>query len=170
MDEVQFWRLAEQARATGGIDCDEHHDTLLDRLKALPPEDIIVFDRIFGVLLRRAYRRDLKEAYGTMTGSGSDDGFTDFRSWLIGQGRAVYEKALANPDSLVEVDLLGDEDAKCEQLTYAALHAYEEKTGQEMPDHARMPITTLGQKLTDEELLRAMPKLCQKYGCYSEED
>jgi uncharacterized protein DUF4240 len=35
----------------------------------------------------------------------SDDSFADFCDWLIGQGREVYERAIADPDSL------GDEPA-----------------------------------------------------------
>jgi len=36
----------------------------------------------------------------------SDDGFKEFRSWLVSKGRTVYEAVLAEPDRLAEITSL----------------------------------------------------------------
>jgi hypothetical protein len=45
-----------------------------------------------------------------INGGMSDDGFTDFRYWLISRGRDVYERALADPDSLTCPRLIARHD------------------------------------------------------------
>ena len=56
----------------------------------------------------------------------SDDGFMDFRAWLVGQGKEVYLSALKDPDTLADFDLQGE--CLCESMGYVASRAYEEKT------------------------------------------
>ncbi|EKC76209.1 hypothetical protein LEA_04821 [human gut metagenome] len=34
----------------------------------------------------------------------SDDGFIDFRAWLIAQGKEVYMNALRDPDTLADIE------------------------------------------------------------------
>ena len=62
----------------------------------------------------------------------SDDGFIDFRAWLIAQGREVYFAALADPDSLADVVPYGD--CCFEQLSYVGDYAYEQLTGKSAYD------------------------------------
>lgn len=65
-------------------------------------EDIIVFNRIYHQKMRRAYTWDLWAA-GYIIGRGcSDDGFTEFRNYVIGHGREFYEAALRDPDGMAE--------------------------------------------------------------------
>ena len=56
--------------------------------------------------------------YGT-----SDDRFTDFRAWLVMQGRAVYLAALADPDRLARMRVSFGE-AEWELCGYIAMYAY----------------------------------------------
>jgi len=67
----------------------------------------------------------------------SDDGFEYFRAWLIGQGKDVYEKALSDPESLVDVVEFGQE-TQWEVLLSVAIEAYELSTHKDM---ATMPST-----------------------------
>jgi len=62
----------------------------------------------------------------------SDDGFIDFRAWLIAQGRDVYLSALADPDSLAGVIPYGD--CCFETLSYVGDYAYEQLTGESAYD------------------------------------
>ena len=62
----------------------------------------------------------------------SDDGFIDFRAWLIAQGREVYFAALADPDSLADVVPYGD--CCFEQLSYVGDYVYEQLTGKSAYD------------------------------------
>ena len=54
-----------------------------------------------------------------INGGSSDDRFTDFTAWLVVQGKTVYESALANPDSLAQIDLPFD-NAEWEFCGYIA--------------------------------------------------
>ncbi len=133
MDKAQFWRLIEAAKAKSGGECEEQVELLEKALVKLPPEEIIAFDRILDELCDEAYRWDLWGAGQLINGFCSDDGFFYFRSWLVAQGKTVYENALANPDSLADVVGPDFDNAECEPLLYIAGTAYKAKTGQELP-------------------------------------
>ena len=60
-----------------------------------------------------------------------DEGFMDFRAQLIGQGQDVFEKALSDPESLVDIVDFGQE-IQWEDLLYIAMHAYELSTHKDM--------------------------------------
>ena len=54
-------------------------------------------------MLAASYREDLWGAAYLINGGASDDGFEYFRGWLMTQGRAVFARAVADPDSLAEL-------------------------------------------------------------------
>lgn len=109
MTEAEFWGHVRAARR---VDPDAHAERLTARLAKLPPEEILDFAHWWEAAHCRAYRRDLWGAAYLVNGGCSDDGFDYFRNWLLLQGRAVFDAALADPDSLAEV-LDGDE-VECE--------------------------------------------------------
>jgi hypothetical protein len=125
MTRDEFW---EHIRATRRDDPDAHVDRLVKRLAKLPPEEILDFEHWWGVAEAEAYFWDLWGAAYLINGGCSDDGFTDFRSWLILQGREVFEAAVRHPDSLSDV-LDGGDEASCE--CYPASRAWFEATGTE---------------------------------------
>ena len=69
----------------------------------------------------RAYRWDSWAAAYSIGSGCSDDGFTDFRYFLISMGREVFERALADPESLLSVARApGVEDVFFGDFGYAA--------------------------------------------------
>ena len=77
---------------------------------------------------------DLAYQYGLWTaasvierGGCTDDGFMDFRQWLVGQGRGVYMAALKDPDSLA--DAPDYREFQYDSLPVMGDYAYEELTG-----------------------------------------
>jgi hypothetical protein len=54
-------------------------------------------------VLDASYREDLWGAAYLINGGCSDDGFDAFRGWLMTQGRTVFARAVAEPDSLAEL-------------------------------------------------------------------
>ena len=62
----------------------------------------------------------------------SGDGFIDFRAWLIAQSNEVYLAALADPDSLADVEAYGG--CQFEEFTYVGDKALEAMTGQSAYD------------------------------------
>lgn len=74
-------------------------------LMAFHPQDILDWHNIKDVYMKQANRLDLWAACTATHSHDTDDGFTDFRAWLISQGKDVYMAALADPDSLAGLDV-----------------------------------------------------------------
>ena len=128
-----FWKLIQSAKETCGQDMDAMMDFLKDRLVSMGPEQAQNFHDILHAYEDLADKFGLWDAAGVMKEYGcSDDGFIDFRAWLIAQGRDTYLSALADPDSLAEV--IPYEDCCFETLSYVGDYAYEQLTGKSAYD------------------------------------
>ena len=112
MNRKSFWSLIDHARAAAGGDPRRQVGTLEQALMQLTPDEVLGFDRHFCTLHARADTPGLWGAAQVIGGSCSDDGFADFRGWLIARGKRVYEQALADPDTLAGV--VGADDADCQ--------------------------------------------------------
>ena len=139
MDREQFWALIEAARTATGGDCQAQTAQLVAALRQRPVVEVLDWDHIQDELWVESYRRDLWGAAYLINGGCSDDGFDYFRGWLLGQGQAVWQAALAAPDSLadhppVRVHRPYQEPyvyVECEDILGVAYRAYEALTGQE---------------------------------------
>ena len=124
------------------------------------------YQSILDDLKDEAYIAELWEIAYIMDGGCGDDGFMDFRAWLIGQGKTVFEKALANPESLVDIVEAGQE-TKSEALLYVAMEAYENKTGKDvdaMPIRKKPLPELIGELSQDEgSKLARFPKATEKF-------
>ena len=125
-----FWMLIDQGREQCGQDVHALAQWLEDRLMELGPEQALNFDYIAHAYRAAAYKYGLWNAASIMCDGCTDDGFTDFRGWLIAQGRDVYMAALKDPDSLADVPT--NRDCCCETLCYVGSYAYEELTGRDI--------------------------------------
>jgi hypothetical protein len=134
-DETEFWQLIDDTREAAQGDPVEQADLLVERLVGLSPDEVIDFARLFEARLARAYRWDLWGAADLLLGGAGDDAFDYFCCWLIGQGREVFEGALAEPDDLAELVADFDEevDGDAEELGEAADRAHEQLTGMPLP-------------------------------------
>jgi hypothetical protein len=171
VNEVEFWTLIESSKAAAKGSFDLHCEELAKRLVELPPDEIVAFDKLFRGKSIQAYTWDLWGAAYVINGGCSDDGFNDFRSWLISLGRDRFERALADPESLVDVKLGpgGEEDASFEQFSYVATEAYETATSDPLPDEddgIEFPDEPAGEPWDEDEevLAERYPKLSAKYG------
>jgi hypothetical protein len=115
---------------------------LHERLISLPAEEIAGFQ---AHLINARQRADSWDLWGAVVringGICSDDGFEDFRNWLVGRGRDTFERVVAAPDTLAELpeirhlagrpreEWTGEELAEWEGLSYLAGHAYAEVIG-----------------------------------------
>lgn len=170
MDEMEFWELIDSTRSAAGGDPDEQAELLVERLTRLDPYAVTCFAQHFESRFNRAYQWDLWAAAWIVLGGVSDDSFDSFRSWLIGQGRQVFEGAAHDADSLAE--LLGDFDeeldGEAEDLGYVADEAYERLTGLDLPelDLPEPPSEPVGQPfdLGDEEAVaERLPELWRRF-------
>ena len=133
INKESFWDLIHEAKNACGQDMDAMLAYLKDRLVSMGPTQAQNFHDIIHVYEDLADKFGLWDAAGIMKEYGcSDDGFIDFRAWLIAQGREVYFAALADPDSLADVVPYGD--CRFEQLSYVGEYAYEQLTGKSAYD------------------------------------
>lgn len=87
-----FWKLIQSAKETCGQDMDAMMDFLKDRLVSMGPEQAQNFHDILHAYQDLADKFGLWDAAGVMKEYGcSDDGFIDFRAWLIAQCRLRAE-------------------------------------------------------------------------------
>lgn len=172
MNAEQFWKIIESSRrgfdperADGNME--RQAEELRGLMTKLPPEQIVAFHNHFVEQLNAAYRWDLWGAAYIIAGGCSDDGFTDFRSWLISMGRAAFEAALADPESLIDVaDAPGVEDVFFEAFSYVPAQVYEELTGHGLPEYrGQAPSTPAGERWSEGEsdLQKRFPRLWARY-------
>ena len=144
LDKNQFWKLIDTAREKAGC-WQDMLEPLVESLSKLNESDIIRFKQINDEYQDLAYKEKLWGAAFVINCGCSDDGFSDFRAWLIAQGKEVYMNALANPDSLADLEAVNDLsvessnkstppngyfNAACfERFTYSASDAYKNKLG-----------------------------------------
>jgi hypothetical protein len=157
VNEARFWELVDQASAAG-----DPTESLRELLEDLAPKQIAAFHRQFFSMLRRAYRYDLWGAAHLMLGGCSDDGFRDFRADLIARGRAVFERALKDPDSLADdqADIEGNE-----ALANVANDVHVDKTGKDLPvvGEKKRPAGKRWDFDDRAEMRRRYPRLYQRF-------
>lgn len=127
VNKDSFWTLIDQAKEhTGGP-----NEWLMEQLVDMGPEQAQKFDTIARVYMDLAYQYGLWAAASVMARYGcSDDGFIDFRAWLVGQGREVYMAALKDPNSLADAPPY--HDCQFDSLPHMGDYAYEELMGREV--------------------------------------
>ena len=177
MDPDAFWDLIAGAKRECGQDMDASLQWLTERLTALGPQQAQDFHDILHGYKHLAYKYGLWTAATLMCGNGcSDDGFMDFRAWLIAQGREVYLAALADPDSLADVEPYGG--CQFESFSYVASEVLNTLTGGDAydsmdPDGFDALVLELAKGIQYgegidypyewDELERHFPRLCEKY-------
>jgi len=159
--EAEFWEVIDQARARGTscAECAHELEGILSKSSSI---EIETFARAQDDLMRASYRWDLWGAAFVINGGCSDDGFDYFRGWLMLQGRDVWEAALRDPESLVDLSFEGDAD--CEDALYAASKAYEAVAGRSLPSFGALrPSSPTGTRWQETDLEALYPKLWARF-------
>jgi hypothetical protein len=106
MDQNAFWALIGQTSVEANGVIDKQVTALVRELSRLTIEDIIQFEGHLVAYTRMAYDARLFAA-GNLLDELSDDGFIDFRFWLILRGQEAYFKCLEDPEALTEIANVG---------------------------------------------------------------
>jgi uncharacterized protein DUF4240 len=143
MDTRQFWKLIEDARTqvADAADGEAIAARAATLLSAFPREEIVAAEHVLQGLLAASYRDTLWAAASLINGGSGDDGFEYFRGWLIVQGREVFERSVADPDSLADLPVIGPPtldrpSIECEETLYIAMSAHRAATGAQLPADA----------------------------------
>lgn len=135
MNEEQYWSLVDNSLK---MTQDQHQQGqfLVSEIKKLSPHEMIGYAIRTIHLLNETYTNEMWCAGYIMNKRGcSDDGFEDFRCWLISRGKETYYKAKADPEYLVKEFVEGREEYQFELFQNAAHEAFEETTGEILWDY-----------------------------------
>ncbi|MFF4153768.1 DUF4240 domain-containing protein [Streptomyces sp. NPDC001651] len=170
MDKQRFWQLIEDTRApiSGPGDGQDVARRASAELALRPAGEIVAAERALWGLMADSYTTPLWAAAYLINGGCSDDGFDYFRGWLIAQGREVFERAIADPDTLAELPVVracaaGGGCLENEDVLGIAWNAHLAATGEQLPDGAftlRYPALAPGWDFDDRgEMARRLPRL-----------
>ncbi len=175
MDEVTFWALIDRSRTARGGAMAKQRARLRAELERLSPQEVAAFAARFHDVQDRAYTWDLWAACSVILGGSTDDLFIDFRTWLIAQGRDVFERAIADADSLAGLPLGSRRSmfaavTGAEELAYVAGDVYEHLTGSELPPDPHDDVVSVepaGVPMTEvadgAELRQRLPRLAARF-------
>ena len=163
MESNKFWTIIEASKTKSSGDYEKQQEELEKELLELSPIEILEFDNKFRTLTGDIYNWNFWAAAYIINGGCSDDSFSDFRGWLIGQGKEVYENSLQHIESLVNLDNTNDGD--WEGISYVPTNVFEKKTGADMPNGIKVNFELSGEEWDEEgdDLKSRYPKLWDKF-------
>lgn len=164
MGADQFWKIISVTQEKSFGNYERQQVELKKELLNLPARNILEFDNKFRTLRGDIYHWDFWAVAYIINGGCSDDCFSDFRGWLIGQGRTLFENAVQKTESLSELNHFNDGD--WEGLSYVATDAYKQKTRKDIPFGILENMEISGEEWeeNEEELIEKFPLLWNKFG------
>jgi hypothetical protein len=111
LDEASFWQLIDDVRTRADADPEAMGELLTAHLESFEDAALIAYQNRYLDLSARLHTWRHLHAAEMACGFTSDDVFTDWRAFVIAHGRAVYEAAVRDADTLADV---ADLPAGCE--------------------------------------------------------
>lgn len=161
---VDFWGLIAEANSIAQGSMERKCDLIRRTVSALPANEAQAFSHCFDEAMKRAYSWELWGAAYVINGGCSDDTFSDFRASLISRGRAAFDNAIADPDSLAN-EPFDENEWFFEGFQYAVHEGAESALSPQKLSALQMPGEPSG-KAWDEnpEVLKAQyPKLWARF-------
>jgi hypothetical protein len=163
-----FWAIIARATADRPGTPAEVADRAAADLAGRDPEEIVAWGRHFDKVMVASGTEDLWAAAYLINGGCSDDGFDNFRGWLIAHGREAVARSVKTPDSLAEMPAVKAAAAtgvvfEAEEVLSIAAMAYSQATGSDLPA-GESPVTRpdaadLWDFDNEEEMQRRLPRL-----------
>ena len=163
MNIDQFWQIIDSVHAKSGGDMDRKCELLKEELSGLGDDELRDFIDHFDGADAAAYTWPLWGAAYVLHGGCSDDSFSGFRATLISHGRSVFERALADPESLVELSFEDAEDVCYEGFQYVKNDVAEQKLGEVPKRNVGLPDEPTGPEWDEDSVDQLYPKLAAKY-------
>ena len=160
LTEERFWEIIENSNQGKELE---------KELSNLTEDEIMGYRYWWNRFHSKLYNQELWAVGWTVLGWCSDDGFIDFRSWLLTRGKLVYEKAIENADSLCdEFDKLEEgEHPQWEDVAYIPSDVFKKKFGKDLYralknvncEKERLPVLIFEWNEDDKEAIR---KICPR--------
>lgn len=99
LDIDLYWQIIENSLQDADT-LEQQEDNLIEELSHLTAEDIIGFRLRTEFFMFQSYSNELWCAASIMNDGCDDDGFQNFRLWLISQGKQIFTDAMVDPDNL----------------------------------------------------------------------
>ncbi len=170
MNTEVFWELIDRTRHASNNDFSRQTELIADELVQLSEQELLECEGVFDDLMREAYLPDLWEVAYIISNGCSDDGFMDFRDWLICQGKNIYQVALEDPEGLVDTIEIGrwlaEQDVVGNKGMWPALCDAWKGKGKDIGTVPRKPKPhlQLKRRLRNESaMLAAFPKAAARY-------
>jgi hypothetical protein len=163
MDVGEFWALVEQS-GEGAPDLEQRSECLVSLLAARSAEEILRFQRLFAERVVDAYRWDWMAVAAIVNGGGTAERFDAFVGWVMAQGRAYFEAALADPPRAADRAQPGQR-AEFAAIWSAPATAYARRTGRDDFHESAEPISIVmeGDRWQEEELDQLYPALVERF-------
>jgi Protein of unknown function (DUF4240) len=159
----QYWNIIANVHQAAEGDMDKKCKLLEVELRRLSLDEVLSFHAQFYECQDRAYSWELWAAAYIIGGGCSDDSFSDFRSTLISMGRQTFERALAEPQSLADMNY-DAETAFYEGYQYVPSKVEKDLGGgRRFPRPFPHPKEPSGKPWEEEKVLELYPKLAEKY-------
>lgn len=158
MPETTFWQIIKTTREDSKNNYAIQCQLLTAHLEHLSTEEIISFDRTFGLLMAKSYSYKLWEPVYSLNGGCSDDMFEYFRSWLLAQGKNKFYWTIKYPRLLLFIGVKEFME-HYEGIAYCAYEAYEQKTGLSLPQKDDIHYAAPGPIFKESEALLRYPEL-----------
>lgn len=131
MTEQTFWEIINRSLEHNTPGSDGQYLAIGESLASLTPEQLIGFENQLSQQKAKAFSFPVLMANFILQSYINDDIFEDFRLWLISFGEEKFNQILQRPDILADLCEIKDpvEDITGEGLVFAALEAYEARTG-----------------------------------------
>jgi len=163
MTLAQFWNLIEKIHVASGGDMDKKCELLDAELRRMSLDEVRSFHAHFYECQDRAYSWELWAAAYIIGGGCSDDKLSDFRSTLISMGRQAFERALADPQSLADIDY-DAEVADYKGYQYVPSQVERDLSGgQDFPRSRPHPKDPSGTIWDEDKVAELFPRLAAKY-------
>jgi hypothetical protein len=164
-----FWAVIDRATADRPASPAEVAERAVADLATREPDEIVAWARHLDKVLVASGTEDLWAAAYLINGGCTEEGFDNFRGWLVAHGRKAVAVSVQSPDVLAgmpAVRAAAENGAvfEAEEVLSIAARAYEKSTGEPLPTAADRPrtrpeVADLWDFDDEDEMRRRLPRL-----------
>ncbi|WP_433828861.1 DUF4240 domain-containing protein [Actinoplanes sp. CA-015351] len=168
-----FWAVVDRATAERPASPADVAERAVADLATHDPEEIVAWGRHLDKVLVASGKEDLWAAAYLINGGCTEEGFDNFRGWLVAHGRKAVAASVQSPDVLAgmpAVRAAAESGAvfEAEEVLTIAARAYEQATGKPLAADEERPrirpeVNDLWDFDNEDEMRRRLPRLSELF-------